>query len=434
MGYRSEAVTVLREVSTLRLGAIALVLIAGLCLGTGCSGGSSSSEQPAVTQVQSVTVKRQPLPRTLRATGTLFGEEETTVSAKVAGRVSEVLHDIGDEVAPGQPLLKIDDTDYSLARAAKLETARESLARVGLTALPPENFDVSRLPSVERARLQAENVKSRFERAQKLHTHEPPLLSDQEFSDIQTQYDVARNDSKLAVLTAKSQIAEARAQYAQLQQAEQLIRDAVHTVPFGSLPSAENVARPRLPQYLVSARHASIGDYVSVGTPLFRLIDPDPLKLRIPIPERHIGRIAIAQKALITTDAFDEAVEGTISRIGPSVNVESRTFEVEILVPNAGRRLRAGMFARADINVGSELGLVVPQSAIRSFAGVNKVVIIEAGKAAEKLVTLGQKEGDGVELTSGVKEGDSIVVKPPISLTTGMPVAIADKVDAAKQE
>ena len=388
----------------------------------GCGGGSSPSAIPSVVPVQALPVMQRSIPRTLRATGTLFGEEETTVSAKVSGRVGEVLRDIGDEVTPGEPLLKIDDTDYVLARTARLEAAKEVLARIGLTALPNEQFDVAKLPSVERARLQAENIRSRFERGQKLHEHDPPLLSDQEFKDLQTQFDVAKNDSRIAVLAAKSQIAEARVQFAQLDQAEQLLRDAVHTAPSGHRPVEAPADRPA--QYLVATRTASVGDYVSIGAPLFRLVDPDPLKLRIPIPERYLGKIELGQRALVETDAYDFPFEGAISRISPAVNIQSRTFEVEILVPNGARKLRVGMFARADIMIGSTSALLVPQSAIRSFAGVNKLIVVEGGKAVEKQVELGQRDGEFIEIVAGVAADSVIVEKPPVDLTTGTTVAI----------
>lgn len=392
----------------------------------GCFGGSSSTEAVTPVSVVAHPIRRQSIERTLRATGTLFGEEETTVSAKVSGRVKEVLHDVGDEVAPGEPLLKIDDTDYALARTSRLEAAKEALARIGLTELPTAQFDLSKLPSVERARLQAENVRSRFERAQKLHEHDPPLLSDQEFNDLQTQFDVAKNDSRIAVLAAKSQLAEARAQFAQLDQAEQLLRDAVHTVPTGVRPPTDPSASERSAQYLVATRTASIGDYVSIGAPLFRLVDPDPLKLRIPIPERHLGKIAVGQRAKVETDAYERSFEGAISRISPAVNIQSRTFEIEILIANRDRQLRAGMFARADISIGATPALLVPQSAVRSFAGVNKIIVIDQGKAVEKQVELGQKEGDQVEIASGVDEGSVVVERPPLTLTTGTPVTLAD--------
>lgn len=401
---------------------LALMLLIG-SLALGCGGGSSDSQPPSAVSVEARPVQEQPLARNLRATGTLFGEEETTVSAKVSGRVKEVLRDVGDEVAPGEALLKIDDTDYALARTVRLESAREALAKIGLSALPTEQFDVSKLPSVERARLQAENVRSRFERAQKLHQHDPPLLSDQEFNDLQTQYDVAKNDSRIAVLAAKSLIAEARAQFAQLDQSEQLLRDTVHTVPIGMRPGTNGTVSSV--QYLVATRTASVGDYVAIGAPLFRLIDPDPLKLRIPVPERHLGKIAVGQRASVTTDAYSDSFAGEISRISPAVDIQSRTFEVEILIPNQARKLRAGMFARADISIGATPALLVPQTAVRSFAGVNKVILVEGGKAVEKQVELGQKEGSLIEIVSGVVAGSVVVEKPPLNLSAGTPVTLS---------
>src|SRR5437773_259218 len=82
--------------------------------------------------------------------GTLFGDEETTVSAKVPGRVVEVAHDVGDRVASGETLAQIERTDYELAVAQKRMAVSAALAKLGLTELPPSDFDLAAVPTVER--------------------------------------------------------------------------------------------------------------------------------------------------------------------------------------------------------------------------------------------------------------------------------------------
>ena len=403
-------------------------LIAALLLSSSsaCSGDASSTKAPESVSVRIASVQRAPLERILRGTGTLFGEEETTVSAKVAGRVKAVLHDLGDEVGVGESLLEIDETDYVLERNARVDGARQVLSQIGLARLPEDESDVSALPSVKRARLNAQNIKARYNRVKKLHDQVPPLLSDQDLNDAETAYAVAENDLRLAELNARSQIAEARAMFSQAELAEQEVRDTVHTVPSGSRPASRGQTTPEAPRYLVASRLVSVGDYVGVGTALFRLVDPDPLKLRVPIPERHLGRISTGQKAAVTTDAYSSAFEGTISRISPAVNIQSRTFDVEITVPNGERKLRSGMFARADISIGAEPAPMIPQSAVRAFAGITKVITVVDGKANESQVTLGQKHGDRVEVLSGLDDGAVVVLEPPIELTSGMPVIVAN--------
>ncbi len=413
----------------LRTGARSELFLLSFFLLFGCGSEASKGGQEAVS-VRLASAETRSLPPTLRTTGTLFGEEETTVSAKVPGRVSAILKDLGDEVSPGEPLLRLEEIDYVLARDARLELARESLAKLGLEKLPPEKFDVTALPTVERARLQAENVKSRFLRSEKLHQHDPPLLSDQEFSDLQTQYDVAKNDYRVAVLSARSEIAAARALFAQSELAEQALKDSVHTVPLGVRPDEPAAQAPV--RYLVASRQVSVGDYVSVGTPLFRLVDPDPLKLKVAVPERYIGRIQLDQKVSVVTDAYTDLFEGSIARISPAVDVQSRTFGIEIRVPNSDRRLRAGMFARAEILTGEEEAVVIPQDAVRSFAGVDKVVTVADGKAIEVQVTLGDKSGDKVEILNGLLAGTRVVLKPSLGITNGTPLTETENDPAEK--
>lgn len=149
---------------------IAFAVIGGaLLLATAACGRdeATSSETPPEVAVSVTAPMRRELPRVTQVTGTLFGDEEATIAAKVEGRVVEVLKDLGDTVAPDDPLVRVDPTDYELERAEREGAFREALARLGLSELPGGGFDVETLPSVERARLQAENATARYERARR---------------------------------------------------------------------------------------------------------------------------------------------------------------------------------------------------------------------------------------------------------------------------
>ena len=110
-------------------------------------------------------------------------------------------------------------------------------------------------------------------------------------------------------------------------------------------------------------------------------------------------------------DATDHA--GRVVRLSPAITEDSRTLAVEVEVPNRAGRLRPGAFATADIVVDvAEMAVIVPASAIVTFAGIDKVVTIENGKALEKRVELGRREGDRVEVVEGLRAGERVVVEP----------------------
>ena len=376
------------------------------------------------------TPARRDMPRYLRVTGTLHGDEETTVAAKVAGRVLEVHKDMGDVAEPGEALIRIDPTDYELALAERQRAFYESLAKIGLTALPAEQFDLDALPGVERARLQAENAKARYERSRVLFEREPPLISEQDFADLQTAWEVAQSNLQVERLAAEAILAEARTVEAQVKVAQQRVNDTVHRAPeaFKAESGELNASSPRL--YEVASRSVTVGDYVQVGAPLMRLVDSDPLKLRALIAERRVGLIKTGQRAEVRVEAFSDSFEGYVSRVSPSVNLESRSFAVEILVSNSNRVLKAGSFATAQIQIAQESVLLVPESSVLTFAGVHKLVIVENNVAQEKRVELGERLDGLVEVRSGVRDSDQVVQKPSAILTTGTPVRIISSLQA----
>ncbi len=382
----------------------------------------SSNVAKASFEVELFTVARAPVQRVVHTTGSLFGEEQTTVSAKVSGRVVAVHHDVGDVVAPGIVLAALEARDYELAVAERRAAVAQAAERIGSGPDIAPDFDVQTLPAVDRARLQAENAFARFDRGRILHERTPPAVSDQDFLDLRTAWDVAVADHKLAALAARAQIAEMRTLQAQLATAEQRLADTRHLVPSGVRPSdrGSDVVAGSKAEYAISARYVSVGDFVNVGARLFELIDPDPLEARVRVPEREMARVRVGAPARVHVDAYTDEFVGRAARINPSVDIATRTFEVEVVVPNADGRLRAGSFARVAIEAEQDpTALLVPLAAVTTFAGVHKVFVAKDGLAAERVVGLGDTLADSIEVRSGIKEGDVIVARPPLGLSTG---------------
>lgn len=392
----------------------------------GCGKSGQSDQQAAARPaevVRIVAVQRASAPRHVRVTGTLFGQEETTVAAKVAGRMIEIVRDVGDQAAPGDLLARVDPTDFILERDERRLAARQALAELGLEALPQGDFDVQSLPTVQRASLQAENARLRFERGKQLQERDPPLISEQDFTDLRTAYEVAQADHRVAALTAEALLAEARVLAAQVRTAEQQVADTEHLVPHGSMRAGEQGQAQEPLHYVVARRLVSVGDLVQVGTPLFRLVDMDPVKLRAAVPERRAATIRVGQSARLATEAHPEPVAARVSRISPAVDSRTRTFEVEILAPNPTGALNPGAFAGAEIHIGVEDNVIlVPSSAIVSFAGVDKVYIVQDGKAVDRPVRLGERFSNEVEVVQGLDGQEWVVLDPPATLTGGTSV------------
>lgn len=371
-------------------------------------------------------VVRLPVERTLTITGTLFGREEVTLSAKVGGRVTEVLLDLGDAAPGGTPVLQIDPTDYELNIETRRASLAAALARLGLTELPPADFDIGLVPTVGRARAEEANAKARFERARELFEQTPPLIAPQEFADIRTQAEVASWSANVEVLTAGATLADARAQAAQLASAQQQLDDA--TVRSPSAPAVSSSPSGAAPDsmpipYRVSERLVSLGELVSPGQAMVRLVASDVLKFRGDVPERYMGLVRAGQSARVMVEA-GEPVEGVVTRVAPAIDTRTRAFTVEIEIANAGDLLKAGGFARAQIITGVDENVPhVPTAAVVTFAGVQRVFVVRDGKAVSQIVATGVARDGLVELV-GAPAFTEVVAQGGASLASGQAVEI----------
>jgi RND family efflux transporter MFP subunit len=176
---------------------------------------------------------------------------------------------------------------------------------------------------------------------------------------------------------------------------------------------------------VIAARYASLGELVRAVTPMYRLVDDDPLKLRAAVPERFFPEIRVGQKVQVWVEAYPEAFAGVVTRINPQVDVANRTFPIEVVVPNPQRVLPPGAFARASVQTRVQEGVVfVPQEAVVSFAGVDKVFTVRDGKAQAVAVELGERRGREVEVVKGLKGTEQVAVSGTNRLANGVPVEV----------
>jgi len=175
----------------------------------------------------------------------------------------------------------------------------------------------------------------------------------------------------------------------------------------------------------VQSRPANLGEYVAAGTPIVTLVKSNPLRLRLEVPERDSMMVRHGQLVQLRVEGDTNVYPGNIARLSPALSEQDRMLLVEADVPNPGT-LRPGLFASASIIVKDrEEVLTIPTNAVVTFAGIEKVVVIQDGKALEKDVTTGRRRGDRVEILSGLGLGESVVLDPA-GLRTGQPVVVSE--------
>ncbi len=172
-------------------------------------------------------------------------------------------------------------------------------------------------------------------------------------------------------------------------------------------------------------RYVHFAEQVSANTPLFRLSDFDPLLCPIRVPERELPRLFDGQRAYLTVESWpDHQFEAQVLRISPVIDSATGTVKVTLQV-DARRRLRPGMFARVFLETDSRPNvLVIPRSALSLESLGDTVYVAVDGIASRREVELGFREGDLVEVVSGLAAGEPVVVVGQDGLSDGTPVQV----------
>lgn len=149
-----------------------------------------------------------------------------------------------------------------------------------------------------------------------------------------------------------------------------------------------------------------------MGQPVATLVRINPVRFRGQVPERFALQLQVGQTVEVQLEGESQPRVGRISRISPELDQQTRSLTFEADLPNPDNRLRAGLFAIADVVVNPESPVVaVPQSSITEFAGVERVWKLVDGEASEVPVRTGQLQGTLVEILNGIQAGDEIVVQ-----------------------
>jgi RND family efflux transporter MFP subunit len=173
----------------------------------------------------------------------------------------------------------------------------------------------------------------------------------------------------------------------------------------------------------------NLGQFIKASAasavPVISVVRVDPLKVTSEIPEKMAPWISVGQPVELHVDAFPgRTIVGKVSRISPAVNPATRAFPFEALVPNGDAALKPGTFARVHIQSGKiDSVMTIPYAAIQYRYGVNRVFVLTGDHLGARELKVGERLGDRIEVTSGVKPGEEIAVTDPDKLIDGMKVS-----------
>jgi len=184
---------------------------------------------------------------------------------------------------------------------------------------------------------------------------------------------------------------------------------------------------------LAGIRQVNVGQYLNPGQPVVTLQSVDPVYVDFELPQEQLSKVATGLGVEVILDAYPEAFRGTVTAINSEVESDSRTFKVRATLPNPDRKLRPGMFAKVNVQSGTERDVVtVPLSAVKYAPYGDSVFVVnrpqEGGAPGQSLeqhfVKLGQIRGDRVAVISGVHAGDEVVMAEVFRLRNGAAVTV----------
>jgi HlyD family secretion protein len=366
-------------------------------------------------------------------TGTVEARVYVEVGSKVTGRVVKLLRDQGDTVRRGELLAVLDDEELVRQReqaafvqmkaveTVPLERANLARARASLEA---------RRAAIAKALANTELARVTFDRFKQLHDRE--LIARQDL-------DVRSTEVRSAEADLANSRAEAVALEADIHRSEAAIRMAEREVAVAGAELAASESRLRETSVtaplsgLILSREVEPGAVVVAGVPVFKMVDPRTVWVRIHLDESLLGAVRLGQPAQVTLRSSPgRPFRGEVVRIGEESDRVAEELSVEIRLLEGPARLRIGEQAEATITTRAAApARVLPASAlVHAASGPPAVFVVEDGRARLRPVTIGERDprSGAVELTAGIADGERVVVGPapvPTTLRDGQRVRAA---------
>jgi RND family efflux transporter MFP subunit len=385
----------------------------------GCSQSPETSAKAAAVakapdpiQVKVAQAESRSIERSIAVTGSLAPDDTTTVSAEVPGRVARIHADFGQAVRKGQTLAELDTQELSLQLERTRAALAQALARVGLDPRQEEATPET-TPMMRQAWNQMEDARSKFENGRKLVKSGD--ISTERFNELEKAFKAREAAHEAARDDLRTQLAAIRSLRAEVKLAEKRLRDATVLAPFDAT---------------VSQRHVAPGQYIKDNVPILTLVKTHPLRLRADVPESAASQVRLGATLSFTTDAAPGAeFRAVVREMHPSMDARSRTLSVEARLTSADQRLRPGVFVQVKLVTSAAVQVVtVPRAALFTVAGLNKIFVVESGKAREVKLTEILGSDGWVEIPAGtIAPGSSVAVSNLPLLSNGAPVTVAGR-------
>ncbi|MCI0486377.1 MAG: efflux RND transporter periplasmic adaptor subunit, partial [Blastocatellia bacterium] len=391
---------------------MAALIIVSASMFAACSGnkqeakaGTGNAEAARPVEVSTATVIERNAPRAIEVVGSFEADDEVTLSSQAAGTLVDIEVDVGTPVRKGQAIGRIDARELKLKVEQAEANLRQAEARLGIK--DGGRIDPEKQPDVRQAKAALERARYDWRAAESLV--EQGDVSRQQYDVAQKAFEQAEARYQAALENVRNLEAVIEEKRAALALSKKQLSDTTVISPLSGV---------------VKQKIASRGEYLKAGDPIAIIVRINPLRLKLEVPESFAANINRGQAVTLKVDSFpDREFQGKIKRINPSLNEQNRSLEALAEVANSNGMLRPGMFARASVVSDATDGLLmVPEKALVSLAGVNKVFVVEGDRAIERQVKIGARDGSMVEIVEGVRSGERVITSNTDKLHDGASV------------
>lgn len=432
---------------------IATVACSALAISSGCSRPSAaesanhakSSTNGAVDRVRTAQPQRKTLTLHTSQPGRVEAFEETPLFPKVTGYVEELLVDIGDLVKKGQVLIKLWIPEFQDAREQKEALVAQSEAEIKQAEAAVQAAKAAVLTAkarvnqaeagIGRADGDNERWNSEHERIKELAAKgsvTPKLVA--ETRNQLRAAEAARSEAVANVESAKASLNEAEVNVSKLQ-ADLVAAQAEHRVALANLKQTTTMlgyAEIKAPfDGVVTRRGVDTGHYVhpangAATQPLLVVARTDKVRIFVDVPEMEAPLVDGGDTAIIRVQSVrNQEFTAAVTRTGWSLDTSNRSIRAEIDIPNKDGLLRPGMHATVTILLDERSNAIaLPISAIVRDGQKSYCCCVESGQIQRKPIILGLRDGNEVEVVSGLTGNESFVLAQAESLRQGQPVEV----------
>jgi multidrug efflux pump subunit AcrA (membrane-fusion protein) len=351
-------------------------------------------------------------------TGDIAPYAQVTIYSKVQGWVEKINFREGDRVKVGQVLAILDGREAEATVAQSKASLEAVIARLKQVKATAEETIQSQ---IQQAKANLDLAEEDLKRFRELHGKD--FISRQQLDQARTNYSVAKAAYDLALNSIRQKTWENDIALAEAQ-----VQQAKATLDLNQAQLANLIILAPM-NGKITKRYVDPGIMVKDTTPILAMMDLDVVKMVVNVIEKELVRLQIGQAVKVTVTAFPNRLfQGRIAIITPALDLQSRTAEIQISIPNPGYILNPGMFGRAEALLRSDPNAtLIPIQALITDEEKDFVYALKDGKAYRRPVQKGISKDTVVEIIRGLTPGEQVVTAGQEFLRDGIPVRLAAK-------